>query len=38
MLNAERLALRAVEDHLRIRVADPVGDLHRYLDAKANGG
>lgn len=32
MLNAERLALRALEEHLRPRERDPLGDLHRYLD------
>jgi hypothetical protein len=31
MLTAERLALRALQDHLRVRVADPVAELHAYL-------
>lgn len=34
MLNAERLALRALQDHLRVRHADPLAELHSYLEVK----
>ncbi len=37
MLNAERLALRALQDHLRVRHADPLAELHSYLEIKKSG-
>jgi hypothetical protein len=34
VLNSERLALRALGEHLRVRGGDPLVELHSYLEAK----
>jgi hypothetical protein len=38
MLNSERLALKAMQEHIRVRMRDPTRELHEYLEARVVNG